>query len=101
MPDAPSGNHSRWFDYFHPHYRRARGAARARSRGRLPRLRCYAALVAELPRPPLRRLPASVGRNESGGVKIERTFPDAHESLRDEDGETVWIEPLCHAYKAA
>ena len=34
MPDTPSGYHSRWFDYFHPHYRRAGGGARARSRGR-------------------------------------------------------------------
>ena len=33
MPDAPS-EHPRWYDYFHPHYRRARGGARARSRGR-------------------------------------------------------------------
>ena len=32
MPDTSSG-YPRWYDYFHPNYRRARGGARARSRG--------------------------------------------------------------------
>lgn len=32
MPDAPS-DYPRWFDYFHPIFRRARAWARARSRG--------------------------------------------------------------------
>ena len=32
MPDTPS-EHPRWYNYFHPRYRRARAEARARSRG--------------------------------------------------------------------
>ena len=33
MPNARSG-YPRWYDYFHPNYRRARAGTRARSRGR-------------------------------------------------------------------